>query len=463
MMTARWPDNWWLHTTPVRGLTQHFPPPAPTMPMVCFTSALLLSLHALPANAETTYRITANGAQSQELIVTLTLPSDETRIRKLAVRGAAWGLESQVHSPRCGKTPLRMDTAGFWIAPGPCRKVTWRVSATRVRDGAVDVSKQASLLFENPRWFLLSEPTALLRVLGDAQPLTLVVSPGSAQVAGFGATSAGEGRWRVPSTDNAPEFFVVGDVTPRIRSIGPFQVRYVADDAERVARLGLEAIHERALQYLARVIPPSAALPIADRMLLVVWIGIDERNGRAGGSAGSRSFVANYVFGGTETESLNAARTLTILAHEQFHQLADLARGSLRPLPLWLGESLAHYYGLKALVQASPGPAAASVRAGFIDPARPVDFGLLALNRRHVAKDPSAYPLLYAQGATFWAALDSAILIQSGGNRSLDSLIPQLLRSNLDDDGKLPFDFIDKLRLLIGSQADELLAKYVGD
>ncbi|TAK45960.1 MAG: hypothetical protein EPO27_09085 [Betaproteobacteria bacterium] len=462
-MIARQPANWLLHATPARGLAQHLPPPTPTIPLVCFTSALLLSLQALPTNAETAYSVKTAGAPPQELIIALTLPSNEGQVRKLAVRGTAWGLESQVHSLRCGKTPLRQDAAGSWVAPGSCHMVTWHVSAKRVRDGAVDVSKQASLLFENPRWFLLSEPTSLLRLVGDSRQSTLTVSAGSLQSIDLGATPAGKGRWRVPSTNNAPEFYVIGNIKPRTRSIGPFQVRYVADNPGRVDRLGLEAIHERALQYLVRVLPPPAALPIDERMLLVVWIGTDDRHGRAGGSAGSRSFVANYVFGRAETEALNAARTLTILAHEQFHQLSDLLRGSLQPFPVWLGESLAQYYGLKALAQASSGPAATSVRANFIDPTRPVNFGLVELNRRHAAKDPSAYRLFYEQGATFWAALDTAVLARSGGTRSLDSLIPELLRSNPTEDGKLPAEFIDKLRLEIGSQTDELLSKYVGD
>lgn len=428
-----------------------------------FTSTLLLSLAALPAIAETTYSVRTAGAPPQELVVTLTLPSNDGQTRKLDVRGAAWGLKSQVYAPRCGKTPIRQEKAGSWVAPGSCREVIWSVSAKRVRDGAVDVSKQASLLFENPRWFLLSEPTSLLRVVGDTRGSTLSVSPGSPQTTDLGATPAGKGRWRVPSINNAPEFYVIGNIKTRTRSIGPLQVRYVADNPDRVDRLGLEAIHERALQYLVRVLPPPAALPIDERTLLVVWIGIDGKHGRAGGSAGSRSFVANYVFGRTETEALNAARTLTILAHEQFHQLSDLVRGSLQPFPVWLGESLAQYYGLKALAQASSGPAATSVRANFIDPTRPVNFGLVELNRRHAANDPAAYPLFYEQGATFWAEIDNALRVRSAESTDLDALIPDLLGTNIEEGGRLPRAFVADLRKRLGAQADQLLAKYVGD
>jgi hypothetical protein len=273
----------------------------------------------------------------------------------------------------------------------------------------------------------------------------------------------GQGSWRLPPTNNAPEYFVVGDMPTRSRLIGTFDVGYVADNPARVVGLGLEASHEQLLAYLAQVVPPPPALPASERKLLVVWIGIDERNGRAGGSAGSRSFVANYVIGQPESAQLNAARTLMVLAHEQFHQLVDLLRGSLPSFPVWLNESLAAYYGLKAISKVSPGPVVNSIRPDFIDPSRTIKLGLLELDRRHAANDASVYPLFYTQGATFWAEVDNAIRTQSASSADLDGLIPDLLRANPEQGGHLPRAFVAKLRTILGARADELLARYVGD
>lgn len=421
--------------------------------------ALLLTSVSLSTAAQ--YTVASDTRRPTDLVVNLKLPAGDGQPRKLVARGTAWGLESQVGAPRCGKTLLRRDNDGMWIAPGSCREVTWNVHPKKVRDGIADVSEQASLFFRQQGWTLLSEPTSLLRLEGDLLPSTLSIATQSGRHALLGATSVGETIWRVPSTNNAPEFFVVGKVNARTRNVGPFHVRYVADDLTRVERLALEAVHERALRYLARVLPPPATLPASERALLVVWVGIHEGSGRAGGSAGSRSFVANYVFGKRDSEPVNAARTLMVLAHEQFHQLADMVKGDLAPRPVWLGESLAQYYGLKALAEASPGPAAESVRARFIDPSRAVTAGLVELDRRHAAKDPSAYPLFYEQGATFWAAIDEALRRSSDDAHGLDALIPDLLRSSIEG-RSLPTEFVARLRSSIGTRADELLATYVG-
>lgn len=403
--------------------------------------------------AEDVYTVTSDPAYPHEVAVTLEMSARDVRPRTLTLRGLAWGLRSQVEAPKCGNTALVQDHDS-WIVPPACNQVSWIVRPVSAVQGTVDASKQASLWFPDSQWWLLSEPTSLLRSQDSAEGIVVLKT-------GLGATSAGHGRWRLPSMNNAPEFFALGNFSTQTRQVGPFLVRHVADDPARVKRLGLEDMHARALRYLAGVIAPSAR-DSEKQVLLVIWLGMDDQHGRAGGAAGSRSFVANYVFGKPEAESVNSARTLAILAHEQFHQLVDLVRGPLASLPVWLSESLAHYYGLKALVRSSPGSTARAVYARFVDPARRVEHGLLELDRRHAAKDPTAYPAFYEQGATFWAEVDRAIRARSSDDSGLDILIPDLLRSNMQDGGGLPIAFVERLRKILGAQADELLNKYVG-
>ena len=346
--------------------------------------------------------------------------------------------------------------------PYKCVEVMWTVRAKRVPQAGADVSKQNTLRFSHPSWFLFSEPTSLLRLENDNGQSTITFKATSRGSSSVGATRVVDGVWRIPSPNNAPEFFALGHLSSTTQNIGRFRVKYVADNGERVDRLGLKAMHERALSYLARALPPSTTTPDADLDLLVMWVGIHERTGRAGGAAGSRSFVANYVFGKPENEHVNAARTLAILAHEQFHQLADLVRGDMPPLPIWLNESLAQYYGLKALQHAAPSSSANTVMARFVDPLRPISSGLLELDRRHAAHDPRAYPLIYEQGATFWSEIDLAISSATNGSGSLDDLVSELLRSDLPDGGQLPESFVSKLRERIGAKADALIRIYVG-
>lgn len=136
--------------------------------------------------------------------------------------------------------------------------------------------------------------------------------------------------------------------------------------------------------------------------------------------------------------------------------------GNCHNCRLWLNESLAHYYGLKALERDSSSPDAQFVRARFIDPLRPITRGLLELNRRYSANDRSVYPLFYEQGATFWSEIDSAISVATDGAGSLDKWLPDLLRSATSQDDGLPESFVTSLRGLVGAKADEFLRKYVG-
>ena len=431
--------------------------------MKYFVLAGLVSLAAESLATPPLYVVRESATGKSELIVTLSLPRGDGQPRKLVTRAPLLGLNAQVQSPRCGKRALRQDNAGAWVVPNQCVEVVWTVRAKLVPNAGADVSQQATLRFSNPSWFLFSEPASLLRLQSDNGPSTITLKTTSPESSGLGATQVADGVWRIPSLNNAPEFFALGRLSSTTRNIGRFRVKYVADNRARVDRLNLESMHERALHFLARVLPPSAAAPLVDLDLLIMWVGIHEKIGRAGGSAGNRSFVANYVFGRPENESVNAARTLAILAHEQFHQLVDLVRGELSPLPIWLNESLAHYYGLKALQHAAPSSSANLVRARFIDPLRPISVGLLELNRRHATNDSTAYPLFYEQGATFWSEIDSAMSSTTNGAASLDELVSELLRSEIPEGGQLPESFVDKLRERIGEKTDALILAYVGN
>ena len=154
--------------------------------------------------------------------------------------------------------------------------------------------------------------------------------------------------------------------------------------------------------------------------------------------------------------------TLAIVAHEQFHQLVDIARGRLAPLPVWLSESLAQYYGLKALLRTGDSKYVRAVRRDFINPSRNVTAGLVELNRRYEAGDRAGYDRFYTQGATLWNAIDSAIVAATSGRQSLDDYVKDILLSPIPKNGTLPAVFVERLRSVAGSEIDRIIAKYVG-
>jgi hypothetical protein len=398
----------------------------------------------------------------QHLSLSFTPPRDAGAL-KLAPRGVAWGLKSQVDDVRCGDDPLPRDVDGNWLAPADCTKVEWRVVPDVVPVDGVGASGQRTLAVGKLPWILLAEPTSILRPLGIDGAATIRSVPGTARF--LGATQVESGVFRVPPVHGGPEFYVLGEAELSRRRFGQLEISYVADNAARVKELGLEALHASALRYLTKVTRFSRMTAQGDRSLVVVWLGVSESQGRAGGAAGSRSFLANYVLGSNSNHRRNLALTTMIIAHEQFHQLADILRSDLppQPFPVWLNESIAHYYGLKALLVSDKSKYAKDFWDEFVDRDRVIESGLIELNHRYESGDPTVYPLFYSQGATFWNELDNVIQTATGGEKSLDHYLVELLCGSLESNGDLPASFVDRLRRVGGGSIDQVISRYVGN
>ncbi len=416
-----------------------------------------------PEASAPSYRVTLDPADPLRLQAQLDFGASAGEARTVFVRGADWGLNSQVREPRCPDGPLAAINEHHWTLPAGCQIVSWSIELQAAEPNRVDAAQQASLYFEADGWWLLSEPTALLRLYGENQAATLpLIVDGLADNHQLvGGQRLGEQAWRLPPLNSAPEFFAFGALALRSSQIGVMTITHVVDDAERFARLPLIELHGQALAYLTRVFQVPPDLAVADRHLLVIWLGIDERIGEAGGAAGSRSFVANYVDGGADGADLNAARSLLILAHEQAHQLHDLMWRGGPGMPTWMGESLAHYYGLQALAHSDLPPEIVAVPMGvFIDVERPIEAGLIEYQRRHEAGDPEAYAMFYVQGASFWSEVNRVLLEARPDDGGLDALMPLLLSLQPEGVG-LPVELEQRLLALGGEAMRSLLLRYL--
>lgn len=422
--------------------------------------ALLLSLTMLSSAAFAQYEVRQE-PRGQQLLITFTLPVGEESPVKLAPRGAAWGLKPQVSNVQCGDDPVPQDEEGYWVAPAGCSQISWSVLPDVVPVEGVDASEQRTLSVGHGHWVLLAEPTSLLRPVNSDGATTIRNVSGHPPI--LGSSKIEQGVYQVPPVNSAPEFYVVGHSDASTRTLGELQITYVADNASRVNELKLEELHVSALKYLTQVVPLPQQSNAIDRSLLIIWLGVSESRGGAGGAAGSRSFLANYVIGSTANKGHNTALTMMIVAHEQFHQLVDVLRSDLpnQPLAVWVNESIAHYYGLKALLAADKSQSAQAVWTRFIDPDRTVEHGLVELNRRYDAGDQAVYNLFYSQGATFWYEIDSALKIASDGKVSLDDYLVTLLRGPFVPGSDLPPSFIDQIRKVAGPRIDSILSRYV--
>jgi hypothetical protein len=418
-----------------------------------------------PSGHASGYAVRIDPENPQRLLASLVLVGDGGMERTAFVRGQNFGLESQIVDPRCDGFGLVEASDGQWLVPGDCQLLSWAIELDQAVANGVDTSLQRSLVFAEPAWWLLSEPTSLLRISGPDEEsllrLRITGLPDNHQIAG--ASQVEEGVWRLPGINHAPEFFAFGELVTEHHDIGRLKATYVIDDQARFQRLNLPVLHAQALAYLGEVFQIPVDLPPEDRHLLVVWLGIDETLGHAGGAAGSRSFLANYIDGEEEGLALNLARTLLILAHEQVHQLHDLTWTGGTPGPTWLGESIAHYYGLKALATSGlPDDAVAAAMNAFIDPDSPPEAGLVEYQRRYDDGDLEAYYMFYSQGATFWSEVDRVLLSTDSDNGGLDTLMPTFVQAPADGPG-LPSSFQELLMERGGAEIETLLVRYVGD
>ena len=381
--------------------------------------------------------------------------------RLITLRGAVWGLESQVYDARGDDSPLEEAEVGKWIVPDDCKVVTWKIHFADTAKGSQAANTQQCTFFRENTWWLVAEPTAILRLDGSMDVARLVIQPDS--LGPTGATDLGNGQWRIPPGDEAPEFYVVGNDHCEERIVDGFRIRYVSDNADRVSALGLLDAHGKAFHYLNRLFPDAKSVPKKDRQLLVIWIGINAKKRQLGGAAGSRSFVANYLYGVAENPGANAALNLAVLAHEQFHQLQALCVSKENSFPVWVNEGLAHYYGLKALSESGMAPQAiARTRARFIDIESDVTFGLRELARQYHGGDRSVYMLFYSQGATFWSELDNALSSATDGQKTLDDYLPQLFEAVFDESWALPPSFLSILPLEAAVDVESIVNRYVG-
>jgi len=323
---------------------------------------------------------------------------------------------------------------------------------------SVDAQRTFAYRSTGGQWYVISEPTSILRTPAHEGRLSIREAGGGGGI--FAATvELGRGHYILPNRGEAPEFYVLGPAPRRNEAVDALGITYILDNPEKVQDLGLVDLHAKSVAYLVKVVNLPAEKALSRNKVAVVWVGTRRRNGALSGAAGGRSFLANYISDEEASDSQSVAWAVAIAAHEQFHQLTSMLDARL---PVWLAESLAHYYGLKSLLENENLLSAVEVRRRFIDIGRPVESGLLELNRRFTSGEGSVYGLFYSQGATFWHLLDMAISRATDSTRTLDSFIPELLRAQQPADGSLPASFMDALRETVGTAADDILSRYLG-
>jgi hypothetical protein len=415
-------------------------------------AAALLAAACGAAQAETwLYRVALDPAEPLVARVMVELPAARrAQDFSVQVRGLASGVTPQVANLRCDGAPLAPDSASAWRVQGwSCVRLTWTVAIKAAPEGGVDLRARQSFFDPNARFWLFSDASSLLRPVGDAQHDGQVEFVGRGPV--HGAVQVGSTPRRVvPAADGTAEFYVIGRLPGASVREGGFETLHL--DAIGGEWRNLVAEHGRALQYLIRT---AGARQLAPLRSTVVWFGGLTDDGMPIGIAGHRTLLLSAAK--RDGRIQHAEMAFAWMLREQ------LLQSMPERVPLWVRESLAQYYAIKALRRSELPPAAiAAAEKRFVDSTHPPRGRLREAQRRVQAGDEAARAELRTTGAAFWERVDRAI-VRKSGFRTLDSVLPRLLAADWPDD-RLPAAGLDLLHRYAGDGAvDELLALYVGD
>ena len=322
-------------------------------------------------------------------------------------------------------------------APTRCARIEWRVRFKNADDLATHVAEQHNL-YSKTGWWALFEWGRIPRVQGVAD-ITVCARRAVRR------TGAPLCR-RLPPLNRPPLLLIFGAPGLEYRALGR-RFRIYTDRAGR-ALLDPEARRRlgRQYRYLSDLLPapggPAEAVHIA-------WVGIDKAQGAMGGAAGENAWIANYALSDNALDRAGRERLFWISGHEAFHMLNG------HGYPLWIEESLAHYYGYKSLTVSGPtllSPAREWGRQRL--PGIDRDTGLLAAHARVQNGDRRYYGLFYGKGAAFWQALDTRL---ANNGAALDRYLP-LLADSSPQNGTLAPAFTAAVTAIIGQRAFAALA-----
>lgn len=431
--------------------------------LICLFIGGAAFVHAEPARLQ--YDVTLLADKPNSAQVSLQLDSGRGLIGSRELLTRLHSSEAQVSNVACDGVPLKTSNRQTWLAAPNCGRLTWSIDFRVLSTTDYRPDLQANAYFPSSKWWLVSEATGFVRPVGDEGPASVQFhivggSPGWSVVGG--AQLDLPNTWALAPTNRAPEFFAIGLFVRRQVVLQGIKLDYVIDSLGDFDALGLTKYHSAAIRYLQEV--------VGQRMdtgqpahLGIIWLGVPEAKGTISGAAGARTYIANYIIGEADHLETNVAHSMVVVAHEQFHQLVDAVRADRDALPVWVGESLAEYYGLKALRKIGLSTTvAADASDKILGRHLPFDVGLLEASRRYASGDKAASEYFYTQGANFWFEIDEAIVKSTQGKKSLDSFIPELLVSDFLKSEELPAGFLVSLRQVLPDDWDRLSAKYIG-
>ena len=430
--------------------------------LICLVIFFIISCAAhsnlQPKENKLVYLVSEHHRDPEILTVRLTVPETVANGNtELFTRGMHLGVKSQIFNVRCDGKIVRQEADHKWKIPQGCREIFWEVKLISSEQSLLEISKQQSFIIKSdPPWILLSEFSFLPRVEFEDYPSVIEFDPSLEKRIVSVLAKDDKNRRILPSVNQAPVFFAIGLDARTYNSPSGISLNYLVDEKRVIETIdAFQPKHIKSIEYMRSLLgyPDDK-----DFKLTVVWLGLPKK-GPIGGAAGFRTFLINYFFIDGEMLKDRFIWSLMVAFHEQFHVLyyPEVSQ------PVWVGESLAQYYAIKALEKVGFDPKLLKpIKAHFIQPLRKIEMGLKEANHKFKAKnDMSVYHLFYDQGASFWFELDKLIIDSTQGKKSLDDFIGELSRMNFAEDGNLPPAFINTLNSNKINGIESLIGKYL--
>ena len=393
------------------------------------------------------YRVAVDRAEAARILFSMRLPEQQNGV-KLFSRAEGMGLKTQIDEIFCDGVLLSRISKSSWVTPPGCAEVSWQVSAAEFNPDTVNLSDQQTVSMGG--WVLISGPSSLLRVTNNETPaplLTLVAADGT-------VTDS-----TLPNLREPPAFIVLGEAPTVNVGSKNTSLEYIANDLNAVMQYVDPERHVAALTYFRSILGEHAK---NDPSVRVVWFEIPSERQFLSGAAGFDTLLANFIQSPDEGYPHHAYRPFVLVLHEQFHQIQDNAARN-KPLPTWLGESLAQYYALKGAKRTFPHHEAIQlIWQEETSPQTEIEIGLLKVERMIKTQgDRREYSRFYTQGVWFWAEIDKQLYVATNGEADLDDILSDILALEFKSPFLLPGNFRGLFAPVNGEELDRLIDLYL--
>lgn len=373
-----------------------------------------LALYMLTAKAEkkTVYVIKRSSTLDQ-LDIHVDLEKNHPPMR-LALKGVSMGIASQVKNMSCDGKPLIETKPGEWLIPKEGREIDWQTSLTEDSDASAQQSSRLN------NFIVFSEVSSLPRLQNSQTEFIKIALSDVKKI----VPEPRHNLIPLPAFSGAPMFVLLNANSSETLSLGPITLSYLLDTLQNKSQLPSIEVHLRGLQWLNEIIPAKNYINFT-----IGWLGTSSQQPKLTGAAGSDMLLVNYPIQGQFP--FGKIMLLYVALHEAFHQLAM----NHHDQPPWVAESLASYYGIRALQQVLPDdPDVSKLMTRFQDGGKNFKEGLLTINAKVEKGDRSLYGAFYTKGITFWAEI--AKNLQRSHHQNLDKYILSFLKSNHSDSKK---------------------------